>query len=92
MAGCWSLRQGRNGQWQLDGGGGPAPDPAPVTTIAWRLGQLGGMAVGGFATHQGAEVGLLRDLYPLRPAGQRPALEPVLIHEGESPAACTTLT
>jgi DinB superfamily len=52
VAGCWSLRQGDDGRWQLDGGGGggPAPDPAPVTTIAWRLGHLGGMAVGGFAS------------------------------------------
>jgi hypothetical protein len=51
VAGCWSLRQGEDGRWRLDGGGGggPAPDPAPVTTIAWRLGHLGGMAVGGFA-------------------------------------------
>ena len=52
VAGCWSLRQGADGRWQLDGGGGggPAPDPVPVTTIAWRLGHLGGMAVGGFAS------------------------------------------
>jgi hypothetical protein len=51
VSGCWSLRHGDDGQWQLDGGGGgsPAPDPAPVTTIAWRLGHLGGLAVGGFA-------------------------------------------
>ena len=51
VAGCWSLRQDDEGRWHLDGGGGggPAPDPAPVTTIAWRLGHLGGMAVGGFA-------------------------------------------
>jgi hypothetical protein len=51
VAGCWSLRQDEQGRWRLDGGrgGGPAPDPVPVTTIAWRLGHLGGMAVGGFA-------------------------------------------
>src|SRR5215472_8459977 len=50
-AGCWSLRQDEQGRWRLDGGGGggPAPDPVPVTTIAWRLGHLGGMALGGFA-------------------------------------------
>lgn len=54
VAGCWSLRQGDDGRWQLDGGGGggPAPDPVPVTTIAWRLGHLGGMAVGGFASRR----------------------------------------
>ncbi len=51
MAGCWSLRRSDQGRWLLDGGGGggPAPDPAPLTTIAWRLGHLGGLAVGGFA-------------------------------------------
>lgn len=33
--GCWTLRAGRlDGVW-------PTPDPAPVTTIAWRLGHLG---------------------------------------------------
>jgi hypothetical protein len=48
---CWTLRPGTDGRWQLDGGGGggPAPDPVPVTTIAWRIGHLAGMAVGGFA-------------------------------------------
>jgi hypothetical protein len=54
VAGCWSLRQDGGGRWRLDGGGGggPAPDPVPVTTIAWRLGHLGGMAVGGFANRR----------------------------------------
>jgi hypothetical protein len=50
VPGCWSLRQIRDGRWLLDGegGGGPAPDPAPVTTIVWRLGHIGG-TLGGFA-------------------------------------------
>lgn len=54
VPGCWSLRQDGQGRWRLDGGGGggPAPDPVPVTTIAWRLGHLGGMAVGGFASRR----------------------------------------
>jgi DinB superfamily len=54
VEGCWSLRPGGDGRWQLDGGGGggPAPDPVPVTTIAWRLGHLGGIAVGGFANRR----------------------------------------
>jgi hypothetical protein len=54
VPGCWSLRQDGQGRWRLDGGGGggPAPDPAPVTTIAWRLGHLGAMAVGGFANRR----------------------------------------
>jgi hypothetical protein len=52
VPGCWTLRQGADGRWTLDGGGGggPAPDPVPITTIAWRIGHLGGMALGGFAT------------------------------------------
>jgi len=56
VPGCWSLRPDGQGRWRLDGGGGggggPAPEPAPVTTIAWRLGHLGGMAVGGFASRR----------------------------------------
>jgi len=57
VAGCWSLRPDGQGRWHLDGGGGggPAPDPVPVTTIAWRLGHLGGMAVGGFANRRFAD-------------------------------------
>jgi hypothetical protein len=51
VVGCWSLRLGDDGEWTPDGGGGggPAPDPAPVTTIAWRVGHMAGMALGGFA-------------------------------------------
>jgi hypothetical protein len=51
VPGCWSLRRDGDGRWRLDGegGGGPAPDPVPVTTIAWRLGHLGALALGGFA-------------------------------------------
>ena len=63
VAGCWSLRQGGDGRWHLDGGGGggPAPDPVPVTTIAWRLGHLGGMAVGGFANRRFGDATLTTD-------------------------------
>jgi hypothetical protein len=63
VAGCWSLRQGGDGRWHLDGGGGggPAPDPVPVTTIAWRLGHLGGMAVGGFASRRFGDGSLTTD-------------------------------
>ncbi len=55
--GVWSLRPGDDGRWRLagGGGGGPAPDPVPVTTIAWRLGHLGGMALGGFANWRFAD-------------------------------------
>jgi hypothetical protein len=54
VADCWSLRQGEDGRWRLDGdgGGGPAPDPVPLATIAWRIGHLGGLALGGFANRR----------------------------------------
>jgi hypothetical protein len=50
----WSLRCGPDKRWRLDGegGGGPAPEPIPVTTIAWRIGHLGGLALGGFANRR----------------------------------------
>jgi hypothetical protein len=46
VPGCWSVRQGADGRWAMDGG--PVPEPAPVTTIAWRIGHIG-MALAGFA-------------------------------------------
>jgi len=33
---CWSIRQKPDGRWDIDWAW-PAPDPPPVTTIAWRL-------------------------------------------------------
>jgi len=43
---CWSVRHTDVGRWKIDGDGGdasagPPPDPAPVTTIAWRIGHIG---------------------------------------------------
>jgi len=53
----------RPGAWAVDYQF-PPPEPAPVTTIAWRLSHL---IVGVFSmragSHHGAEVSLLRDLY-----------------------------
>lgn len=51
VSGCWSLRPGSDGRWRLDGegGGGPPPNPVPFTTIAWRIGHLGALCLGGFA-------------------------------------------
>jgi hypothetical protein len=48
---CWSIREGRDGRWVIEGAqwGTPVPDPPPVTTIAWRIGHIAGVAVGGFA-------------------------------------------
>jgi hypothetical protein len=48
VAGCWSLRPRGGARTALAAGGGdvvadfafPEPDPAPVTTIAWRMGHL----------------------------------------------------
>ncbi len=50
VAGCWSLRQDRDGAWRLDGGGGGglAPKPVPVTTIAWRIGHVAGLGLASF--------------------------------------------
>jgi len=47
---CWSIRRSAGGPWVLDGegGGGPAPDPLPVTTIAWRIGHIGELVLRGF--------------------------------------------
>jgi DinB superfamily len=46
VADCWSVREAADGRWVIDGAGGdvsagPPPDPAPVTTIAWRIGHIG---------------------------------------------------
>ncbi|MGH9046019.1 MAG: DinB family protein [Acidimicrobiales bacterium] len=49
VEGCWSLRRDAEGWWRLDGLGiWPEPDPAPITTIAWRVGHIAGLALGGF--------------------------------------------
>lgn len=40
VAGCWSIRPTAAGRFTVDWAW-PAPDPPPVTTIAWRLGHIG---------------------------------------------------
>jgi hypothetical protein len=37
VSGCWSVRASRSGTVVVDGAGEREIDPAPVTTIAWRL-------------------------------------------------------
>jgi hypothetical protein len=37
VAGCWTVRQDASGRWSADYPEPPHPDPAPFTTIAWRL-------------------------------------------------------
>lgn len=63
VADCWNLRADEAGRWVLDGGGGggPAPDPAPITTIAWRIGHVVGVALGGFTDRLFAEGTRSRD-------------------------------
>ena len=63
VADCWSLRPGADGHWMIDGGalgnlGQPPPDPAPVTTIACRVGHLG-FGMGGFASTRFGDGSLL---------------------------------
>lgn len=36
VAGCWSVRRGDDGIARVDGDRRADPDPAPVSTIAWR--------------------------------------------------------
>ncbi|QKG24000.1 DinB family protein [Actinomadura verrucosospora] len=41
--GGWTIRPDAEGRWHIDGegGGGPAPDPVPIATLAWRIGHIG---------------------------------------------------
>jgi len=43
VPGSWSVRRADDGRWIMDGtrGGWRAPEPAPVTTIAWRIVHIG---------------------------------------------------
>ena len=34
---CWTVRRGADGRWAVDYPEPPHPDPAPFTTIGWRL-------------------------------------------------------
>ncbi|MYT69377.1 MULTISPECIES: DinB family protein [unclassified Streptomyces] len=55
VAGCWSLRPRDDGGFTVDWAF-PAPEPAPVTTIAWRLNHiLIGVLGARSAAHFGAE-------------------------------------
>ena len=36
VAGCWSVRE-VDGTWRANERSWPEPDPAPVTTVAWRM-------------------------------------------------------
>jgi hypothetical protein len=37
VPGCWSVRRDDRGRWAVDYPEPPHPDPAPFTTIGWRL-------------------------------------------------------
>lgn len=61
VPGCWSIRHGGSAASMSLGGGDhlieyayPAPDPAPVTTIAWRLAHV---TVGVFAMRNASHFG-----------------------------------
>ena len=65
VPGCWSIRPtGPGGRGEFEQAQ-PDPEPAPVTTIAWRLSHLASLVlhVNREALHHLAEVSLLRDLY-----------------------------
>jgi len=47
VRGAWTVRRGDDGTWTADWAD-PDPDPAPVTTIAWRLWHLASDALGGY--------------------------------------------
>jgi hypothetical protein len=57
--GCWTIRRDERGTWVLDGppAGAAEPDPPPVTTIAWRIGHVGGSALPGFAARLFPDLG-----------------------------------
>jgi hypothetical protein len=62
VPGCWNLRRRREGSGQAGYGGGamtidyvfPAPEPPPVTTIAWRLAHV---IIGVFAMRSAGHFG-----------------------------------
>jgi hypothetical protein len=67
VPGCWSLSSGTDGRWRLDREEDESTplDTPPVTTIAWRLGHLGGEALGGFTAMRFPELATGReDDYP----------------------------
>ncbi|WP_161606060.1 DinB family protein [Microlunatus speluncae] len=59
----WSVRPDADGVWQLDGAALP-PDPAPITTIAWRLSHLGDVLSG---ERNATWIGLTPEARPDRP-------------------------
>jgi hypothetical protein len=51
VPGCWSVRPGPGGGWEVERSD-PEPSPPPVTTIAWRLWHIGSECLAGY-TSQG---------------------------------------
>jgi hypothetical protein len=45
--GCWSVRPGPDGSWQVERPS-PEPVPPPMTTIAWRLWHIGSECLAGY--------------------------------------------
>ena len=59
----WSIHPDGRGGWVADDG--PASDPPPITTIAWRIGHIGGSVLGGFTTRCFPELRAAAPLPPL---------------------------
>ena len=49
VPGCWSVRATEHTGWQVDRVW-PEPDPAPVTTIAWRLWHIASDCLAGYTS------------------------------------------
>ena len=50
VPGCWSVRCGEDGEWQVERPE-PEPEPPPVTTIAWRLWHIGSECLAGYTAN-----------------------------------------
>ncbi len=50
VVGCWSVRPAEHGVWRVDWVS-PNPDPAPVTSMAWRLWHIGSECLAGYTSN-----------------------------------------
>lgn len=68
VSGCWSVRAGVDGA-RIDGDPGDDPDPAPVTTIAWRLWHIAVDCLDGYSTREFGRAGssVVAGAWHLRP-------------------------
>ena len=52
--GSWNVRE-VDGQWQVERTGPPDPEPAPVTTIAWRTWHIASDCLADYVVHGGGD-------------------------------------